>query len=75
MVQLSQQLKKQDIDRIEWMRNLPFLGVYFCCVFVLWTDITWVAFWVGLVALLVRMFGLTAGEGWHNNHHRYTTSE
>jgi len=72
--QLSQQLEKRDVDRIEWMRNVPFLGVHFCCVFVLWTDITWVAFGVGLVTLLVRMFGLTAGYHRYFCHRSFKTS-
>ena len=65
MKTLSKSIQSLDSDRINWLRNLPFLGVHAACLLVFWTGVTPIALLVGAVTLLTRMFGLTAG------YHRY----
>ena len=61
----SKSVQSLGSDRINWLRNLPFLGVHAACLLVFWTGVTPIALLVGAVTLLTRMFGLTAG------YHRY----
>ena len=61
MKALSESIETVDPDRVNWLRNLPFLGVHVACLLVFWTDVTPVAVLVGAVTLFTRMFGLTAG--------------
>ena len=61
-------------QRVTWTTNLPFLGVHAGCVLVLWTGVSPLAAGVGLVTLLVRMFGLTGGYHRYFCHHSFKTT-
>ncbi len=52
-------------DRIDWVRNLPFILLQLGCLAVFWTGVSRVALAIGAITLFARMFGLTAG------YHRY----
>ena len=52
-------------QRTDWNTNLPFLGIHIGCFLILWTGIDLFSAGLGLITLLVRMFGLTGG------YHRY----
>ncbi|MEE2791395.1 MAG: acyl-CoA desaturase [Acidobacteriota bacterium] len=49
----------------DWSTNIPFLGIHLGCLLILWTGIDLFSAGVGLITLLLRMFGLTGG------YHRY----
>ncbi len=59
---------------IGWLGGLPFLGVHAACLAVLWTGVSPVAFAVGTLTLLTRMFGLTAGYHRYFCHRSFRTS-
>ena len=61
----TESVRSHEADRIDWLTNLPFIGVHACCLCVFLTGVTPVALLVGLATLLTRMFSLTAG------YHRY----
>ena len=61
-------------DRIEWFGNLPFLAVHLACAAVIWTGVSPAAIAVGLLTLLTRMFGLTAGYHRYFCHRTFRTS-
>ena len=61
-------------DRIDWIGNLPFLGIHLGCLLVLWTGISGIALAIGLMTLLLRMFGLTAGYHRFFCHRTFKTS-
>ena len=61
-------------DRIQWLRNLPFLAIQIACLLVFWTGVSSTAVVVGLLTLLVRMFGLTAGYHRYFCHRAFRTS-
>ena len=63
-----------DPERIQWVRNLPFLAVQLACLLVFWTGVSPVAVLVGLVTLFTRMFGLTAGYHRYFCHRAFRTS-
>jgi len=56
------------------VRNLPFIVVHLACGLVLWTGVSPIAAAVGLITLLTRMFGLTAGYHRYFCHRSFNTS-
>lgn len=63
-----------DPERIEWLKNVPFLVLQLACLLVFWTGASPVAVVIGLVTLLARMFGLTAGYHRYFCHRAFKTS-
>ncbi len=63
-----------DEQRTDWSTNLPFLGVHLGCLLALWTGIGPFAAGIGLITLLVRMFGLTGGYHRYFCHRSFTTT-
>jgi stearoyl-CoA desaturase (Delta-9 desaturase) len=59
---------------IDWIRNLPFLGMHAACLGAFWVAFSWKA--VALCAALyaIRMFGITAGYHRYFSHRSYRTS-
>jgi stearoyl-CoA desaturase (Delta-9 desaturase) len=60
--------------RINWITNLPFLGMHGACLGVFWVAVSWKA--VALCAALyaIRMFGITGGYHRYFSHRSYRTS-
>lgn len=53
------------LDRIDWLRVMPFIGVHIACIGVFFVPFSWVAVGVGVFLYLLRMHAIT---GWY---HRY----
>jgi len=70
----SMQSVSPDRHRIDWITNLPFLGMHAACLAAFWVGISWKA--VALCAALyaIRMFGITAGYHRYFSHRSYKTS-
>ncbi len=48
------------VDRIDWLRTVPFLALHLACLGALWTGVSPVAIAVAAALYVVRMFALTA---------------
>ena len=49
-----------DIDRIEWLRVLPFLAAHLACLGVFFVGVSPVALWTAAALYALRMFAITA---------------
>ena len=61
-------------DRIDWVRNVPFILLQLGCLAVFWTGVSNVALVIGAITLAARMFGLTAGYHRYFCHRAFKTS-
>jgi stearoyl-CoA desaturase (Delta-9 desaturase) len=61
-------------ERVDWLGNLPFLGVHLACGLVVWTGVSPVAVLIGCATLVIRMFGLTGGYHRYFCHRSFKTS-
>jgi stearoyl-CoA desaturase (delta-9 desaturase) len=62
------------LDRIEWSRILPFIGLHLAGLAVIWVGISPVAVIVALVAYAVRMFAITGLYHRYFSHRTFQTS-
>jgi stearoyl-CoA desaturase (delta-9 desaturase) len=51
---------RDDDNRIDWFRNLPFWLLHLACLAVIWVGWSWTAVAVAVVLFVVRMFAITA---------------
>jgi stearoyl-CoA desaturase (delta-9 desaturase) len=63
-----------DIDRIEWLRVLPFVALHLSCLFVLLVGWSWTAVWVALASYVLRMFAVTGFYHRYFSHKSFKTS-
>lgn len=63
-----------ELDRIDWLRALPFLGVHLACLGVFWVGVSWVALGTCLALYLVRMFAITGFYHRYFSHKAFKTS-
>ncbi|HTD29408.1 MAG TPA: acyl-CoA desaturase, partial [Xanthomonadaceae bacterium] len=49
----------QALDRVDWVRVIPFLGLHVACLAVFWVGFSWFALWAALALYCVRMFAIT----------------
>ncbi|MEY2853150.1 MAG: hypothetical protein RL030_282 [Pseudomonadota bacterium] len=62
------------LDRIEWSRIIPFIGMHLACLAVIWVGISPVAVIVALIAYGVRMFAITGLYHRYFSHRTFNTS-
>lgn len=63
-----------DIERVDWVGSLPFLGVHAACLAAFWTGVSWKALVLCAALYVIRMFGITAGYHRYFSHRSYRTS-
>ena len=61
-------------ERFEWSRSLPFFFLHVGCLGVLWVGWSWTAVGVALALYLVRMFAITAFYHRYFSHRTFRTS-
>jgi len=64
----------QDIDRVDWVRVMPFLGLHLACIGVFLVGFSWIALWVALAMYCARMFAITAFYHRYFSHKAFRTS-
>jgi stearoyl-CoA desaturase (Delta-9 desaturase) len=62
------------LDRIEWSRILPFIGMHLACLAVIRVGISPIALIVALIAYAVRMFAITGLYHRYFSHRTFKTS-
>lgn len=63
-----------DIDRIDWLRALPFVGLHLACLGVIWVGVSTTAIVVALATYAIRLFALTAFYHRYFSHRTFRTS-
>ena len=65
---------QQDIDRIDWLRVIPFILMHAACLGVLWVGVSEIAVFVACALYLLRMFAITAFYHRYFSHRSFKTS-
>ena len=63
-----------DRYHINWITNLPFLGMHVACLGAFWVRLSWKAAALCAALYAIRMFGITAGYHRYFSHRSYRTS-
>ena len=63
-----------DLDRVDWIKSIPFFGVHLACLAVLWTGVSWKALVLCATTYAIRMFAITGGYHRYFAHRSYRTS-
>jgi len=63
-----------ELDRVDWLRILPFIGLHLACLGVIWVGFSWFALWTALTLYLVRMFAITGFYHRYFSHKTFKTS-
>src|SRR6266481_2658181 len=63
-----------DLDRINWLRCLPFLALHLGCMAVFWVGWSWFAVQTAIGLYLVRMFAITGIYHRYFSHRTFKTS-
>ncbi len=63
-----------DLDRLDWLRAVPFIAMHLACVAVLWVGVSPIAVAVAVALYLVRMFAVTAFYHRYFAHRTFRTS-
>jgi stearoyl-CoA desaturase (delta-9 desaturase) len=63
-----------DLDRVDWAKSIPFVGVHVACLAVFWTGVSWNAIVLCATTYAVRMFAITGGYHRYFAHRSYRTS-
>jgi stearoyl-CoA desaturase (Delta-9 desaturase) len=63
-----------DVDRINWLRCLPFVILHLGCLGVLWVGWSWIALYTAIGLYLVRMFAITGIYHRYFSHRTFRTS-
>jgi stearoyl-CoA desaturase (delta-9 desaturase) len=64
----------QALDRVDWVRVIPFLGLHVACLAVFWVGFSWFALWAALALYCVRMFAITGFYHRYFSHKAFKTS-
>jgi stearoyl-CoA desaturase (Delta-9 desaturase) len=70
----STRVEKEDSDKVDWVRVLPFVGLHLACIGVIWVGFSWFAFWVALGLYAIRMFAITGFYHRYFSHKAFRTS-
>jgi stearoyl-CoA desaturase (delta-9 desaturase) len=62
------------LDRIDWLRVLPFIGLHLACLGVFWVGFSWFALWTALALYALRMFAITGFYHRYFSHKAFRTS-
>jgi len=63
-----------DLDRIDWLRVLPFIALHLACLAVFWVGFSWFALWTAVALYAVRMFAITGFYHRYFAHKAFKTS-
>lgn len=63
-----------DARKIDWIRTIPFLGLHFTCLTVIWVGWSWPAVAVAAFLYFVRMFAVTGFYHRYFSHRTFKTS-
>ena len=63
-----------DIDRIDWLRVVPFVALHLACVAVVFVGFSWFAFWTAVALYAIRMFAITGFYHRYFSHKSFRTS-
>ena len=66
--------KEEDLDRIDWTRIVPFIGMHLACLAVIWVGISPVAVGMAVLMYVVRMFAITGLYHRYFSHKTFKTS-
>jgi stearoyl-CoA desaturase (delta-9 desaturase) len=64
----------RDIDRVDWVRVIPFLGLHLACLAVFLVGFSSFALWVAVTMYCARMFAITAFYHRYFSHKAFRTS-
>ena len=62
------------VDKVDWLRSIPFLLVNLGCLLVFWVGFSWTAFITAAVLYFVRLFSIGAFYHRYFSHKTYQTS-
>jgi stearoyl-CoA desaturase (Delta-9 desaturase) len=65
---------RNEPDRVDWMRCIPFIVLHLGCLGVLWVGVSPIAVWVAIALYFVRMFAVTGIYHRYFSHKTYSTS-
>ncbi len=65
---------RQEPDRVDWMRCVPFIVLHAGCLGVIWTGASATAVWTAVGLYFVRMFAVTGIYHRYFSHKTYSTS-
>src|SRR5580658_457766 len=63
-----------NIDRIDWLRTLPFIGVHLACVAVIWVGTSALAVEIAVALYAIRMFAITGFYHRYFSHRAFRAS-
>ncbi len=63
-----------DIDRVDWVRTIPFILMHLGCLGVFFVGFSWAAFWIAVGLYVIRMFAITAFYHRYFSHRAFKTS-
>ena len=64
----------QALDRVDWVRVIPFIGLHLACLAVFRVGFSWFALWIALAMYCVRMFAITGFYHRYFSHKAFKTS-
>ena len=67
-------LDREDDERIDWVRAIPFLALHLACLGPIWVGFSWTALWTCIALYLVRMFFITGFYHRYFSHRAFRTS-
>jgi stearoyl-CoA desaturase (delta-9 desaturase) len=71
---ISGQSQAGDLQRIDWLRALPFIAMHLACLGVVWVGVSPVAIVVAISLYAIRMFALTGFYHRYFSHRTFRTS-
>src|SRR5881392_3872970 len=63
-----------DVDRVEWLRVMPFLAAHLACLGVFFVGVSPVALWMAAGLYALRMFAITGFYHRYFSHRAFRTS-
>jgi stearoyl-CoA desaturase (delta-9 desaturase) len=70
----SKGIAKDEPQRVDWLRCIPFLALHVACLLVIWAGISWTAASFALALYVVRMFAITGFYHRYFSHKTFKTS-
>jgi len=62
------------LDRIDWLRVVPFIGLHLACLGVIWVGFSWFALGMAIALYALRMFAITGFYHRYFSHKAFRTS-
>ena len=72
--QVKMEVDPAAVEKVNWVRSIPFFGMHAACLLAFWAGISWIAVLTCLFLYYVRMFGITGGYHRYFSHASYKTS-